>query len=107
MTEAPPSIVNPQSVMVAAVEDDDGEIAASVYVLRVTHFEGLEIKPKYRGNAGIWRALLKQAYAVPRMAHEQFVLATPKAGDEVMRGVCQKLNGTQLHYELYALPVGE
>ena len=101
------SIVDPHNVVVVAVENDEGEVVASVCILKTTHFEGLWIKPEYRGNAGVFRALIRQAYAIPRLTHERFALATPKVGDSVMRELCHKLHGQQLPYELYALPVGE
>ena len=95
----------PQNIAIVVVEDDAKEIVASVAVLKVTHFEGLWIKPSERGNAGVFRALIRQAYALPKLRHESFVLATPGSGDVRMESICARLGGKRLPQRLYALPV--
>lgn len=96
--------VNPENIAIVAVEDESGEIVACVSALRVTHFEGLWIKPEHRGNAGVFRSLIRQAYAVPQARGEKWALGD--AGDEKMRSVCTRLGGQVLGRQFYALPVG-
>jgi len=96
----------PQNIAIVAVEED-GEIVASVAVLRVSHFEGLWIKPEYRGNAGVFRALIRKAYEVPRSRGEQWVVGAAEHGDARMHKLCGRLGGRQLPVEMFAMPVGE
>ena len=98
--------VEPKNIAVVVVEDD-GEIVASVAALQVTHFEGLWIKPSRRGNAGVWRSLMRQGYAVPRMRHEQWVLGNAAQADSRVESVCRRLGGRALSYQFYVMPVGE
>jgi len=95
--------VNPDNVSVIIVEKE-GEILASVMVLKVTHFEQLWIKPEERGNAGVFRALIRQAYASARANGERFVLAD--AADDRMDSICRRLGGKDLSRTFFALPVG-
>lgn len=97
--------VEPQNIAIMAVENGDG-IAASVCALRVTHFEGLWIDPEYRGNAGVFRSLIRQAYAVPRVRGERWVFGGAEDGDERMASVCGRLGGKALPLKFYAMPVG-
>jgi len=97
----------PENISVVVVEDDAGEIVASVAALQVTHFEGLWIKPEYRGNAGVFRALIHQAYMVPRARSEQWVFGGAEKGNEQMGTLCKRLGGHPLSVEFYAMPVGE
>ncbi len=97
----------PQNIAVVVVENDDKEIVASVCALQVTHFEGLWIKPEERGNAGVFRALIRQAYAIPRSRGEHFVLAAPDEGDARMASTCSRLGGKLLEGDLHVLPIGE
>ena len=98
-------IAEPQNIAIVVVEDDAKEIIASVAVLKVTHFEGLWIKPSERGNAGVFRALIRQAYALPKLQNESFVLATPDVDDVRMASICARLGGKRLPQRMYALPV--
>lgn len=105
-TEIPAMLpyMEPQNIAIAAVEDNSGEIAASVCVLRVTHFEGLSLRDK--GNAGVFRALIRQAYAVPRVRGESWVLGGAEDGDTKMDSLCRRLGGRPLSLKFYAMPVG-
>jgi len=96
----------PQNVAVVVVEDDAGEVMASVCALRVTHFEGLWIEPKHRGNAGVFRSLIRQAYALPRMRGEHWVLGGAANDDTRMGDVCCRLGGQKLPLSFFAMPVG-
>ncbi len=97
----------PQNIAVVVVENDDKEIVASVSALQVTHFEGLWIKPEERGNAGVFRALIRQAYAVPRTRKEQWVFAGAEDGNDQMGALCERLGGKPLPLKFYVMPVGE
>lgn len=99
--------VEPQNIAVVVVEDDYGEIVASVAALRVTHFEGLWIDPSYRGNAGVFRSLIREAYSVPRSRDEKWVFGGAGTGDEQMVTLCRRLGGRPLPVEFFAMPVGE
>lgn len=52
--------VRPEDYRVLVLEDQ-GEIVASMMVLRATLWEGAWIAPKHRGNAGVMRRLLRSA----------------------------------------------
>ena len=96
---------NPKDVAVVVVEKD-GEIVASVMVMKVTHFEGLWIKPEERGNAGVLRSLLRQAYAIPLSRAEHWAFGGAEKSDARMDTLCRKLGGRELPMRLYAIPVG-
>ena len=98
--------VEPQNIAIAAVENGAGDLAASVCALQVTHFEGLWIRPDCRGNAGVFRSLIRQAYAIPRVRRERWVFGGAKDGDEKMDRLCSRLDGWPLPLKFYALPVG-
>ncbi len=97
----------PQNIAVVVVENDEGEIVASVSALQVTHFEGLWIKPEERGNAGVFRALIRQAYALPRVRKEQWVFGGAEDGDDQMGALCERLGGHPLPVKFYVMPVGD
>lgn len=99
-------LTEPQNVDVVVVEDDEGKVLASVCALRVTHFEGLWIDPSARGNPGVFRALIREAYQVPRDRRETWVFGGAKDGDERMRSLCSGLKGQELPLRFYAMPVG-
>lgn len=95
---------NPRDLDVVVVERDV-EIVASVLFMRVPHFESLWIDPKHRGNAGVFRALIRQAFELPRAAADTWVLADAADEDECMRSICERLQGTELPRRFFALPV--
>lgn len=97
----------PQNISVVVVEDDAGEIVASVCALQVTHFEGLWIKPEERGNAGVFRSLIRQAYEIPRSRKESWVFGGAENGNDQMNALCEDLGGQPLPVKFYAMPVGE
>ena len=99
--------VKPGHIAVVAVEDDTGEIVACVSVLQATHFEGLWIREDKRGNAGVFRALIRQAYALPRTRGEQWVIGGAADGDVRMEKMCHRLGGRPLPLTFYVMPVGE
>ena len=99
--------VEPNNLAICVVEDDDGKIIAKVAAFHVTHFEGLEIAPEYRGNAGVWRRLIEFAYAIPAMRGETWALGAVADGDERMRTLMRDLGGAPLGLREYALKVKE
>lgn len=98
--------VEPENIAVPVVEGDGGEIMACVQVLQVTHFEGLWIAPEHRGNAGVFRALIRQAYAIPQTRRERWALGAAANGDGRMDTLCHRLGGQPIPMHLYAIPVG-
>lgn len=98
--------VAPQNIDIIAVEEDSGEIIAHVAAMRVTHFEGLWISPEYRGNAGVFRSLIREAYAIPRGRQEGFAFGGAEDGDGGMDTLCTRLGGKRLPMRLYAISVG-
>lgn len=106
--EMPPSFpyVRPEDVAVVVVEDGD-DIVGCMTVLKVTHFEGVWVDPKYRGNAGVMRPLLRQAWAIPRARGESWAFGGAAVGDGAMGKFMGKLNGVQLPLHTFALWVGE
>ena len=97
----------PQNIAVVVVENDEGEIVASVSALHVTHFEGLWIKPEERGNAGVFRALIRQAYALPQTRDEKWVIGGAEDGNDQMGALCERLGGYALPMKFYVMPVGD
>jgi ribosomal protein S18 acetylase RimI-like enzyme len=97
----------PQNISVMVVEDEAGKILACVSALRVTHFEGLWIDPEHRGDPGVFRALIRKAYAVPRERNEAWVIGGAESGNEQMNALCRRLGGHPLPVEFFAMPVGE
>lgn len=97
---------NPEDVSVIVVEED-GKIVASVCVLHVTHFEGLWIEPKHRGNAGVFRSLIRRAYDVPMSWGRSWAIGGAEDGDARMDKLCRRLGGQPLPLKFYALPVGD
>jgi hypothetical protein len=106
--ELPPLVpfVEPENLAIVVVEDDDGGIMACVSAMRVTHFEGLWIAPEHRGNPGVFRSLIRQAYAVPRVRGERWVFGGAAHGDDRMERMCGRLGGRELPVKFYAMPVG-
>lgn len=96
--------VDPRNMAVVVVEGDEG-IAATVSTLRVTHLEGLWIKPEFRGNAGVMRALLRQAWALAQVRDEKWVIGGAAHGDPVMKAYGERL-GRKMEMDLYAMQLG-
>ena len=96
--------LKPENVEVVAVEDS-GRFVAHVGVLQMTHFEGLWIAPEYRGNAGVFRALIREAYSIPRSRGETFAIGGAERGDERMETLCHRLGGHELPVKFYAIGV--
>ena len=99
--------VEPENIAVVVVEDDSGDIVASVAALQVTHFEGLWIKPEYRGNASVARSLIRELYTVPRARREHWAFATAAQDNEKMDSVCRRLGGQPMEVKFYMMPLGE
>lgn len=95
--------VRPEDMAVVVVEDGD-RIAACVSVMRVTHFETLWIDHEYRGNAGVGRALLRQAVAVSKAWGSRWAFGGIE--DDRMRGFIERLGGVHVPLQFYALPAG-
>ncbi len=98
-----------RDVAVVVVEDGD-RIVARWCVFQATHFEGIWIDPEYRGNVGVIRPLLRQAYAIPQVRGERWAFSaaddSPEKGlDKRVDRLLQKLGGTPIQAKFYAIPV--
>lgn len=94
--------IRPESADIVVVEQD-GRIVGQLGLLRITHLEGLWISPEHRGNAGVMRALIRQAGALLQLRGEDWVIGS--AASDQMRGFGERL-GKQIPMELYAMWVG-
>jgi len=95
---------HPRNMAVCVVEGDGG-IAATVSTLRVTHLEGLWVKPEFRGNAGVMRALLRQAWATAQLRDERWMFGGAEHGDAVMQDLNERI-GHKIPMDLYAISFG-
>jgi len=105
----PPTIpfVPSRDVAVVVVEDDAGEIVACMSVLKVTHFEGVWVDPKWRGNAGVMGPLLRLAYAIPQVRGEQWAFGGAADDCPQMQGFMGRLKGVAMPLKFYALSLVE
>jgi hypothetical protein len=88
-------------VEVIVVEDDAGELVAGVSRVRITHLEGLWVRPDYRGNAGVWRRLIQVALKTPSRWNDSWVMAG-SASDQ-MRRLLNRLGGVTVPMDTYLL----
>ena len=87
----------------ATVVVEDGEkVVACMTVLRATHFESVWVDPEAR-NAGVVRALLKEASRVARQWTDDFVFGG--AENDVMRETLGRLGAIWLPYDPCLLPL--
>lgn len=96
----------PWNVAVAVVEDESGKIVACLAAVRVTHLEGTWIDPEYRGNAGVLRALLRQASNDPKARGEKWAFCGTDGVSEKIEDYIGRLGGVQLPGRFYVLPIG-
>jgi hypothetical protein len=90
--------------MAVCVVEDGEQIVGCVSVLRAVHYESLWVDEKRRGNAGVGRALLRQAAAVTKVWGAQWALGGIE--DDRMRGFIERLGGHRVPLQFYALPAG-
>ena len=98
-----------EHVAIVVVEDDAGEIVARWCVFQATHFEGIWIDPRYRGNAGVIRPLLRYAFALPVVRGERWAFSGAETNgdgvDRVVDHLLRRLGGRPVPMQLYAFPV--
>lgn len=93
--------LKPEDVDVVVVEDDAGEVMASLAVMRVVHLEGLWIDPAAK-NAGVARGLLREAVRVAeKWCSSGWVFGG--AADDRMRDLLERLGGARVPMDTYAL----
>jgi ribosomal protein S18 acetylase RimI-like enzyme len=97
--------VAPHNITIMVVENDAGEIVGLLHALRVTHLEGLWVKPEYRGRLVAWE-LYKQALALANARDESWVVGGAADGDERMDDLIRRCSGTPLPLKFYSMPVG-
>lgn len=94
--------LNLDDVRVVAVEDDAGEIIASMAVLRLTHYEGAWVSPKH--GLGATRALLKKAEECAERWANGWVMAG--AADDRMRSILGRMGAAKIPLDTYMLNLG-
>jgi ribosomal protein S18 acetylase RimI-like enzyme len=102
--EAGPSFqyADPRDVAVVAVEDKDGQILGAMTVVKITHFENAWVSPEHRGKAGVVRALLRLAEAIPQVRGEEWVMWGAADGDERMHSMLKRHSGEPIRARFYA-----
>ena len=95
----------PQNIAIIVTENEAGEIVGVLSALRVTHLEGLWVKPEYRGRMVAWE-LYTQALALANVRDETWVVGGAADGDETMDNLIRRCNGTPLPLRFYSMPVG-
>lgn len=96
------ALTHPRDVDVVGIESG-GELAACIAVLKITHFEGVWVDPRFRGNPGVMRSLLREAYAIPEARGEHWAIGGAATPD--MRGYLSRI-GAPLQADYYAIKVG-
>lgn len=94
--------MRPEDIDVLVCEID-GEIVGAMFVMRVTQVEGLEIGGEYRGNAGVFRSLLRLARKVARSKSSEWAFAC--VGTEEMGDMLTRMGGQRLPVENFVIPV--
>lgn len=97
-------IMNPPDTEVIVVERD-GEIVASMAVMRMTHFEAAWVHPSVKGNAGVVRRLLNASFDSARRFPERFAVAM--CNERAVSDLLVRLGGSRMPVDSYAVPVGE
>lgn len=94
--------MNPDDVEIVVVEDD-GEIVATMSLLRVVHMESVWIDPRWRGNAGVVRRLLGATIGpIKQWARSWFVA---NAADDSVRDILRRLGGIELPIDTYMMHI--
>lgn len=94
------SSVFPRDVEVVVVEDGDA-IVARMLVMRLTHLEGVWIKPGFENSAN---RLLRHTVQSARKWNDRWVVAG--ANDNTMRDIMERMGGKRLPGDYYALGLG-
>ena len=97
-------IVNPPDTEVIVVERD-GEIVASMAVMRMTHFEAAWVHPSVKGNAGVVRRLLNACFKSAQRFPERFAIAM--CNERAVSDLLLRLDGVKMPVDSYAVPTQE
>lgn len=87
------------------VVENSGEIVATLAVLRVTHFENAWVHPRFRGNAGVLRRLLREAWEIPAKRGERWVLWAAEHGNETTARMYSR-RGKRIDSDFYMVGIG-
>jgi hypothetical protein len=98
------AMMRPEDVQPVVVESDEGEILASLAVLRVAHLEGMWVNPSHR-NGGVVRALIRGVVPIARQWSNGWAFGG--AADDKMRAILKGLGGVKIPMDLYALTVSQ
>jgi hypothetical protein len=92
--------VLPRDMEVIVIEDGDS-IVAHMLVMRLTHLEGVWIKPGYEHSAN---RLLRHTVQSARKWNDRWVVAG--ANDDTMRDIMSRMGGRKIEAEFYSLGLG-
>lgn len=94
----------PGDLKVVVVEKD-GAIVARLSYMRAPMLEGFWIEPTQRGNAGVFRALLKGICTV--MREDGYGWAYAQAAEPHVADLIERAGGRKMPVDTYVLAVGE
>ncbi len=82
-------------------EDDAGNIVGSLGVMRMPQLEGFWLDEAHKGNAGIIRALLREAMPIAVEWANGYVLVG--VTEENMRSIVRRMEGVEIPAEFFLL----
>lgn len=97
--------VAPQNIAVIAAENGDGKNLGYLSALRVTHLEGLWVRPEARGGRVAFE-LLRQGLALAKARQESWVIGGAANGDARMDDLIRRSSGVPLALRFYTIPAG-
>lgn len=96
--------MRPEDLGVAIVEHD-GEIVATMSVIRVTHFESLWIDPRFRGNPKLVKELVSAGVLQAKSFGSKWVWGA--SDTEHMSDIIRRVGGTEVPVRSFVIPVGD
>jgi len=97
--------VAPQNIAIIAAENAAGERVGYLSALRVTHLEGLWVRPGQRGGRVAFE-LFRQGLALALARDETWVIGGAANGDSRMDDLIRRVNGVPLALRFYTIPAG-
>jgi hypothetical protein len=96
---------DPSQVTVVVVEDDAGKIVGCLPVLRISHLEGLWVRPGHRNGTAL-RTLLRAALEAVRGNGDSWALCGVCDGDDLMAGLLPRVGGFEVPARFYGMQSG-
>lgn len=94
----------PEHDIRVTVAEVDGEIVSHLFVMRVTHLEGLMIKPEFKGNPRLAMGIFEQAQKEAREFGTDW--AWGASDTSLMSHIITRVGGKELPVKSYAIPIG-